>query len=120
MRQLHPVGITGRRVEIEAEIVPLFQFDSAAGENTAAQFRPLQVGQHRDRAAEITLDLADHLVAGAVLVMGAMRHVDAKDIRAGLEQFSDHVIVVRRRPEGGHDLYVSMALHAQSFEYAPC
>ena len=61
MRQPHPARVARRLVEIEPELLALGQRDRALGEGTDPEFRALQVGHRRDRAAELLLQGADRL-----------------------------------------------------------
>ena len=53
----------------------------------------VKVGEDRDGAAGIGLDLPDDVVTRLLFGMGAVAHVQAKDIGARLEQGADRVVV---------------------------
>jgi hypothetical protein len=85
---------------------------ASGGEGADAQLRALQIGEDPDRAPGLGLDAADHRVARGDLVMGAVAHVQAEDIGAGLEQRADGGDIVRGRAERGDDLDVALTSHA--------
>ena len=49
----------------------------------------------------------------AVGVVGAVAEIEAKDVRAGLEQRLDHLGICSSRPERRHDLGSTIAPHRQ-------
>ena len=112
MGKLHPRGIAGLVLQIEAEAVALFQVMRAGGELAHAQLRPLQIAENRDRAAGIGLDLADDVIARLVILMAAMAHVQAEHVGTGIEQGADGIIVGGRWPQRRHDLHITVASHS--------
>ena len=62
-------------------------------EPAGADLRTLQVGEHGYRALEVLADLAHQLEAVQVVGMIAMRHVEARDIHAGLEHGAKNLLV---------------------------
>src|SRR6056297_2135349 len=102
-------------VKIEPERRALDQFFLTVRECPDAQFRPLKVGQNGDRAVQILFDLANDAVTLGDLAMFAMAHVEAKDIRSGLVQGADRVVIRRGGAKRGHDLDIAVASHLCSF-----
>ena len=122
MRQADPGRVALGRIEVEAEARALGEQHRAGGEGAAAQLRPLQVGEDADRPAELRLDLADQRVPAGDVLVGAVAHVEAEDVRAGEEQAADHLVAVGGRAEGRDDLDVALAAergHARAIPI-PC
>ena len=59
MRQLHALGVAGRRVVVEDEILALVDLGGAVLERAEPQLRALQIDQDADRPVVIRLDGAD-------------------------------------------------------------
>lgn len=64
MGQADAARVARRRVEIEPESRARRDLLCTVGEGADAQLGALQVGEDRDRPADLGLDLADHGVAG--------------------------------------------------------
>ena len=64
------------------------------------------------QVGEFFLDLADDLVPRGDLVVAAVAHVETEDIRTGLVQGLDGVIVAGGRAQHGHDLNSAITDHA--------
>lgn len=112
MGHLHPVGIAQRRIQVEPEPVAFLKIASACGELAHPQFRSLKIGQDGDRTARLCLDRADDVMAGAVVGVAAMAHVQAKHVGAGVEQRADHVLGAGSRSQRRHDLHIAMSSHS--------
>ena len=97
--------------QIEAEMRAAFQMDLAAFELAHAQLGTLQVGQHGDGAAHPALQLADGVVAGLMIGIGAVAEVQPEHVGSGDEQALDRLRGGRGRPQRGDDLRVSCSTH---------
>ena len=69
-----------------------------------AQLRPLQVGDQRDRAADLGCDLAHEPGPRGMLVVRSVREVEPDGVDARLDQRAQALARVRRRAERRHDL----------------
>ena len=76
-----------------------------------AELRPLQVGDEGDRAAGLGRDLPYEPGARGVLLVGAVREVEAHGVDAGLDERAQPLPRVRRRPEGCDDLGPAFCRH---------
>ena len=74
-----------------------------------AQLRPLQVGDERDRAADLGRDLPHEPGPLGVAVVRAVREVEANGVDAGLDQRTQALARIGRRPERRHDLRSAFA-----------
>ena len=89
MRQVNARGVAGGRVIVEREGLSRLKFDCAVGEGADAQLRALKVGQNADRAPNLLFHIADARYQRAHQLVIGMAHIDAEDIGAGFEQFTD-------------------------------
>ncbi len=111
MRQLHALGVAGRRIGIEREILALVDFRRAVLEGAEPQLRPLQVDQNADRPAVLGLDFADVRHQFAHPLVRGVAHIDAEHVGAGLEQPADDGAISRRRTERGDELGAPLPSH---------
>ena len=111
VRQVHALGIAGRRIGVEHEAFALRQRRGTGGEAADAQLRPLQIDQDADRPIVLGLDRADRRHQFAHARMRGVAHVDAEDVGARAEQISDRSLVGGRRTEGGDDLRPAQTSH---------
>ena len=85
----------------------------AAGEGDGAieladaELRALEVGDQRDRVADLGLGGAHQARALAVLVVGAVGEVQARAVHARIDQLSQEVGRAGGRADRGHDLRAS-------------
>ena len=89
MGQFDAAGVAGARIGIEGEGMAGLERDRMLAEGTDPEFRALQVDQDADRPAAVRFDRAD--IADQIpqpRVIG-MAHIDAEDVRTGLEQAPD-------------------------------
>ncbi len=96
MRQVHAFRVARFGIVVERERLPLDQFLLAVGELADAQLRTLQIGQNADRPSDGRFDAADAAHQGPHQIVICVAHIDAKDVRARIEQFANHGFVVRR------------------------
>ena len=111
MRQVDARGIAGLGIVVQREGLPDRQRFAAAEELADPQLGPLQVRQDADRPPDGGLYRADALDQGAHGIVVGMAHIDAEDIRAGLEEAADHRLLGRSRTERGEDLDLAAASH---------
>ena len=82
---------------------------AAALELADAKLGSLEIGEDRRRPVEFLLEPAYRFDDLCMVRMGAVAHVDAEGIRAGLRQPSDHVGRGARRTEGGENTHLAAA-----------
>jgi hypothetical protein len=73
-------------------------------EAAGADLRAGEVLQDRDGTPELVRDRAHGLHHREVLVVLAVREVEAHHVDARLREALQHLTVTRGRPDGGHDL----------------
>ena len=111
MRQRHALLSAGRRIHVEPELLALGELHRPLGERTQPQLWALQVHQDGDRMPVMLFHRPQQIDALPVIVLRAVAEVQAKDVRAGLEQGAQSFGTRRRRAEGGHDLGETRATH---------
>jgi hypothetical protein len=94
----------GIRAAIEHEAVARQQVDRAVSELLDTDLRALQVGQDANFAAHCIGGGAHGVGAGAVVIGGTVRQVQANDIHALLQDLLEHARRIGGRAEGGDDL----------------
>src|SRR5437764_12237981 len=104
MRQGRAARVAGLCVEVETEMAPRRQLRFAAGKIAEPQFRPLEIGEDADWAAELGFDRADLLKPRAVLVMCAVAEIEAEHIGAYIEQRAQPLASRARGPACRDDL----------------
>ncbi len=111
MRQLHALGVAGRRIGVEHEVLTLVDLGRAVLEGAEPQLRALQIDQDADRPAVFGFDRADrgHQFAHPLVI--GVAHIDAKHVGAGLEQPADHVAIAGSRTERRHDFGAPLPPH---------
>ena len=107
------VASPGLSVRSSRNAEPAASVTGPVGERADAKLRPLQVGQHADRATDLALDVADLLQPFAVLLVRAVAEIQAKHVDAGEEQRADHVLGRAGRAQRGDDLCVAMSAHVK-------
>ena len=89
--------------------------DHGRGELADAELRALQVGDERDRAADLGGDLTDEPRALGVILVLSVRQVQPHSVDAGGDQLAQALPRVRCRTKRRHDLRPTLFLHgAQS------
>jgi hypothetical protein len=111
MRQADPALVARRGVTIEPEPLARGQLDPALLKPADPQLGPLQVDQDRDRPSGLLLDRAHGPIALGVLIVGAVRQVQAEGVGAGLEQAADPLDRGAGRAERCENLGASSAAH---------
>ncbi len=109
MGEFHPFSIAGGGVEIEAEGLAGLQMDAARGEAADAELGALDVGEDADRPSRLLLEGADRLDARGVILMRAVREIEAEDVHPGAEEPADDLWRGACRAEGGDDLGAPVA-----------
>src|SRR3546814_19424236 len=92
MRQRRALVGARRLVEIEAEALARLQHHLAVLQVADAQLRSLHVGEDADRPVQLLLDFADGVVELAMIGVGAVAEVQAKDVDAGAKELADHLL----------------------------
>ena len=103
MRQIDPGLVAGGRVEVERERFAVAKV-APFGNIADTKFRPLQIDENADRAADFLFERADHRDPLAHAVVRGMAHVDAEDVRPRLEQLRENLAIGRSGAERGDDL----------------
>src|SRR5262249_43868666 len=111
MRQIGTLGVSGGRVSIEHKRVACFHGHKAAGKSTETKLWALQVDEHPDRPARVTLDGADHANQLAHAVLGGMARINTKNVGARLEQLRNHVGIRGCGPESSDDFRAAQTPH---------
>jgi hypothetical protein len=93
VRQVHTLGIAGRRIIVEDEGVAIGEHGRTGREAPDPELGPLQIDQNADRAAMLEFDRADRRHQLAHALVAGVTHIDAEDVGAGREQFGDHAAV---------------------------
>ncbi len=88
-----------------------FVSDHGRGELADAQLRALQVGDERDRAADLGGDLTDEPRALGVILVLSVRQVQANGVDAGGDQLVQALPRVRCRTKRRHDLRPTLFHH---------
>ena len=69
-----------------------------------AELGPLQIGDQRERPADLVLDLAHDLRPRRVILVRAVREVEADRVDARVDERADRVMRRRDRPDRRDDL----------------
>ena len=77
-------------------------------QSAGADLRTLQILQYADRAAEVTSDLPKRGNHPSVVLMSAMRKVQARNIHAGEHQLTDHFLGRTCRTNRAHNLGLTL------------
>ena len=112
VRQVGPLLITLRLIEVETEVVPARQGDPAALETADTQFRALQVHDRADWTPALLLDLAEHCEALGVIFMAAVTEVEAEHVRTGVGQLANPLLGRTCRTQCRDDLGAAVPAHA--------
>src|SRR6185437_4019885 len=104
VRQVHARGVARRRIGIEDEILAAVDFGPVVLEAAEPELRPLQIDENADRPIAFRFNLADRRHQLTHLLVRGVTHIDAEDVRAGLEQAANDDAARRSRPERRHDL----------------
>ena len=81
------------------------------GERPEADLRALQVREHRDRLPDSRLDRADPLDRLAVLRVGAVGKVQARDVHSRTDHLLDDALADGGGPDGADDLGQTLVWH---------
>ena len=87
----------------EDDVAPILE-RARVRELTDANAWTLQIAENADRSPGLRRDVAHERDRRRVLVVRAVREVDAGHVHAGPQHRFEHGRVVGRRPEGGDDL----------------
>ena len=98
----------GTRPRRTTTIVLALREHDRLGEVADAELRPLQVGDQRDRPAELAPRLADAARALGVLLVRAVREVEPRGVHARGDERAQLLGRVGRRPERGDDLRAAL------------
>ena len=109
MRQFDAGLVAGFGIAVEREMARMADHRLPVLELADAQLGTLQVGEDRDRAAELFLQRADRLDRLRMVGMFAMAHIDAEGVDPGLEQAGEHFGRPACRTDGGEDLDLAAA-----------
>jgi hypothetical protein len=111
VRQMHPVLVARRGLEVEAEAIATAERHPAFLEAPDPQLGPLQVSHRADGAAARGFHLAHEREAGGVLLVAAMAEVEAEDIHARLGKVRDALPARACGTQRRHDLPAAVATH---------
>ena len=109
MGQRRPQRVAFHRRHVQPEALAGLEIGAAARQFADAQLRSLQVHHDADRPPRVGLDLPEGREALAMIGMGAMAEIQAKDIGAGIEQRADDRRRCARRSQRGHDLGLALS-----------
>ena len=109
MRQADAAFIARRLVPVEHEVARMADYRLAILEGADPQFRPLQVGQDRDRLGILLFERTDRDDCRFVIGMRAVAHVEAESVRACAHQPVEHLGRTARRADRGENLDLAPA-----------
>jgi len=98
------VGLLGLAGEDETIFCAVTQVDPVSRQFSGADFRALEIGEHRDRRAGFGLRLTDGAHHGAGFVVIAVTKIQAEDVDARKMQHAQHRRRTARRPDRRNDL----------------
>ena len=107
-RRDRQLAVARRLLRTDLDLVARVE-DDRLGQLADAQLRPLQVGDERDRAADIGRDLAHEPGTLGVPFVRAVREVEADRVDARLNQCAQALARFGRRSERCHDLRLAFA-----------
>ena len=79
-------------IKVQCKAVAFIKLDTVVPKSTYADFWPLQIGEYADVAIERAGLLANEFGNGYMPVDMSVTEIQAEDIDAGSDQFSDHVL----------------------------
>ena len=94
----------GGRLLADDDHLLVLQQDARRRQVADPELRALQVGDQRERLAGLLLHLAHDLRALGVILVVAVREIEADRVDAGVDQRTHRVVGRRDRPDGGDDL----------------
>ena len=112
MRERHPLRVSRAFVEIEPERLAGVHFHGPSpAEPPEPEFRPLEVEKDPDWASLLLFDGADELDPAEMVRRLSVAEVEPEEIRSGPKQRRDDLVLIARRPQGGHDLGLARTPH---------
>jgi hypothetical protein len=115
MRELDAQRVAWRGVEIEAEALAGAQLNAAGAETADSQLGALDIRENADGAAELMLQGAYGNDAGEMILVRAVREVEAEDVSTRIEQAGQHFWGGTGWTNGRNDTSTAVSAHERSF-----
>ena len=110
--------VAGALVRRQCVLLPVGQHH-LFGKLPRADLRALRVEQNGDRHVKLFSQLFHHIGAALLLLMRAVRHIQARHVHAAQNQLAQHSLVIGRRTQRTYDLGFSHLYRPLSFSQTP-